>query len=154
MSVVVTPRGTRGVKMPPMPRGVMRLVNSLMFRFFKNRPFQNAQVLQLTTVGARTGQQRQSTLAYFREPDQSVLIVASAGGTANHPAWFFNLARNPDKVWARIGDQHVKVSPSTLTGPERERAWTRITTQSPGFASYEDKTDRELPIIRLTPSAA
>ena len=155
MSVVVTPRGTRGVQMPRMPalRAFMRFMNEMMFRIFKNRRFQNANVLALTTVGAKTGQQRRSTVVYFPNEDNSFCIVASAGGTANHPAWFFNIARNPDKVWVQMGDRQFKVTPETLSGDERAIAWKRIATQSPVFAGYETKTDREIPVVRLRPSA-
>ncbi|MBV9173889.1 MAG: nitroreductase family deazaflavin-dependent oxidoreductase [Chloroflexi bacterium] len=124
-----------------------------MFRIFKNRKFQNANVLQLTTIGAKTGQRRQSTVVYFPDRDNSVLIVASAGGAVQHPAWFFNIAKHPDQVRVRVGDRDFGVTPETLSGTERAAAWERIKTQSPVFAGYEIKTDRELPIIRLTPVA-
>jgi deazaflavin-dependent oxidoreductase (nitroreductase family) len=139
--------------MPRLPGGLFRFVNGMMFRLFRNRRFQNANVLSLTTLGARTGQQRQSTLVYFPEADNRMLIVASAGGTANHPSWFFNIAKHPDRVWARVGDRQFRVTPETLSGAERAAAWQRITTQSPVFAGYETKTDRELPVIRLTAAA-
>ena len=122
-----------------------------MFRIFKNRRFQNANVVMLTTVGAKSGVDRQTVVVYFPEPDGSMLVVASAGGSVIHPAWFFNIAKNPDKVWARIGDRTFKVTPETLSGEARAVAWRRITTQSPVFAGYETKTDREIPVVRLTP---
>jgi deazaflavin-dependent oxidoreductase (nitroreductase family) len=152
MSVQVPPRGSRGITIPRMPGPLMRFMNDMMFRVYKNRRFQNANVLSLNTVGAKSGEERRTTVVYFPDVNQSVLIVASAGGTAAHPAWFFNLAKNPDRVWLRVGDRRFKVSPSTLTGAEREATWQRIKTQSPTFATYESKTDRELPIIRLTPA--
>ena len=151
MSVVVTPRGTRGVQIPRMPGAIFRFMNGLMFRVFKNRRFQNANVLQITTVGAKTGQERQTTLVYFPDTDNRILIVGSAGGTKNHPSWFFNIAKHPDQVWVQLGDRRVHVRPETLTGEERESAWQRIIAQSPVFAGYTTKTDRELPVIRLTP---
>lgn len=151
MSVVVTPRGSHGVQMPRLPGAIARFVNWMMFNIFKNRSFQNANVLSLTTTGARTGQPRHTTVVYFPDANSSVLIVASAGGTANHPAWFFNIARHPDQVSVQIGDRRYRVSAETLAGSERAAAWKRITTQSPVFAGYETKTDRELPVIRLTP---
>jgi deazaflavin-dependent oxidoreductase (nitroreductase family) len=153
MSVAVTPRGSRGTKLPraPIALAMMRFANHLMFLVFKNRRFQNANLMSLTTVGARTGQERRTTVVYFPEPDGSVLIVGSAGGTATHPAWFFNLAKHPDRVWAQMGNRRLKVRPATLSGETRAAAWQRITQQSPGFAGYEEKTDREIPVIRLTP---
>ena len=134
-----------------MPGPLTRFMTSTMFRIFKNRRFQNANVVMLTTVGAKSGVDRQTVVVYFPEPDGSMLVVASAGGSVIHPAWFFNIAKNPDKVWARIGDRTFKVTPETLSGEGRAVAWRRITTQSPVFAGYETKTDREIPVVRLTP---
>lgn len=134
--------------------GIFGFVNGLMFLIFKNRKFQNADVMQLTTVGAKTGQKRQTTVVYFPDRDNSTLIVGSAGGAIQHPAWVFNIAKNPDQVWARVGNRTFRVTPETLSGAERATAWERIKTQSPVFAGYETKTDRELPIIRLTPAGS
>jgi hypothetical protein len=53
-------------------------------------------------------------------------------------------------VWVELGDRSLKVTPETLTGDERARAWRRITAQAPGFAAYETSTDRQIPVIRLT----
>jgi deazaflavin-dependent oxidoreductase (nitroreductase family) len=151
MSVEVTPSGTRGGKFPRMPGPFMRLMNDVMFRLFRNRPFQGGgHLLALTTVGARSGQERRSTVMYFPDTDKSWLIVASAGGAAAHPAWFLNLAKNPDKVRVEIGNRKVQVTPETLKGEERARAWQRVVALSPGFGGYESKTDREIPVIRLT----
>ena len=152
MSVQVPPRGTRGISMPHMPAPLTRFMTATMFRIFKNRHFQNANVLLLTTVGAKSGVERETMVVYFDEPDGSMLIVASAGGTATHPGWLFNLAKNPDKVSVRVGDRRFRVTPETLSGETRASAWRRITTQSPVFAGYETKTDRELPVVRLTPA--
>jgi deazaflavin-dependent oxidoreductase (nitroreductase family) len=153
MSVVVTPRGTHGVKMPRGMGGIFGFFNGLMFLIFRNRKFRNANVAQLTTVGARTGQRRQTTVVYFPDRGNSILVVGSAGGAVQHPAWFFNIAKHPDQVWVRAGDRQFRVRPETLSGDERAAAWDRIKTQSPAFAGYETKTDRDLPIIRLTPTA-
>jgi deazaflavin-dependent oxidoreductase (nitroreductase family) len=153
MNVVVSPRGTHGSKLPRGMGFIFAFFNGLMFRIFKNRKFQNADVLQLTTLGAKTGQQRQTTVVYFPDRANSMLIVASAGGAVHHPAWFFNIAKHPEQVWVRVGDRRFRVSPETLSGEERAAAWQRIKTQSRVFAGYETKTDRELPIIRLSPVA-
>lgn len=129
----------------------MRFMNDVMFRIFRNRPFQGARLLSLSTVGAKSGRERRSTVACFPDRDGAWLIVGSAGGAATHPAWFHNLASHPDEVWAEVGSQRLKVRPETLAGPEREQAWQKIIAQAPSFADYTTKTDRELPIVRLTP---
>ena|SRR5579859_7041227 len=151
MSVQITPKGTRGGTFPRIPGPLMRLMNDIMFRIFRNRRFQGVgPLLALTTTGARSGQQRRSTVMYFPESDHSWLIVASAGGAAAHPAWFFNLAKNPDNVWIEMGNRKLKVTPETLRGEQRATAWQRIVARAPGFGGYETKTDREIPVIRLT----
>jgi deazaflavin-dependent oxidoreductase (nitroreductase family) len=131
----------------------MRFMNDTMFRIFRNRPFQGTRLLSLTTIGAKSGQERRSTVACFPDADGAWLIVGSAGGAATHPAWFYNLAANPDKVWAQVGAQRTKVQPETLAATERDAAWQRIIAQAPSFASYTTKTDRQIPIVRLTPAS-
>ncbi len=107
-------------------------------------------LLYLTTTGAKSGQQRQSTLARFADGDDAWLIVASAGGSARHPAWYHNIAAHPDQVWIEFGGQRTRVTPVQLEGEDRDRAWQRITASQPRYAGYETKTDRGIPVIRLT----
>lgn len=137
-----------------MPAPMMRFINDLIFRIFRNRDFNGGRVLMLTTVGARSGQQRRSTLGYFPDGANGWIIIGSAGGAAKHPAWIYNLARHPDQVWVEIGNQKIKVTPETLNGEARAQAWQRVVAAAPGYGSYESKTDREIPIIRLSPAAA
>jgi deazaflavin-dependent oxidoreductase (nitroreductase family) len=128
----------------------MRLLNEVMFRLYRTRPFCGAPLLALTAIGVRSGQPRRTTVAYFPDGSNAWLIVASAGGAATHPAWLFNLAKHPDQAWVELGHRKLKVRAETLKGDERARAWQRITAQAPGFASYETSTDREIPVVRLT----
>jgi deazaflavin-dependent oxidoreductase (nitroreductase family) len=86
----------------------------------------------------------------FPEGDDAWLIVASKGGAASHPAWFYNLAAHPDQVEVEVEGRKTAVTPQTLTGEERATAWQRITRERPNFASYETKTDRQIPVVRLT----
>src|SRR5687767_128135 len=82
----------------------------------------------------------------------SWLVVASAGGAARHPAWYVNLAKNPDKVLVEIGTQQGRVRrarPESLKGEERERAWQEVVRLSPSYAKYQEQTDRAIPIVRL-----
>ena len=133
----------------------MRLINSVIFGLFRNRNFFGGRLLKLTTVGARSGEQRTSTLAYFPDVDgTSWIIIGSANGAAKHPAWMFNLAKHPDQVWAELGNRKVKVTPVTLTGDERAQTWKRVVAQAPSYAGYETKTDRDIPVVRLSPAAS
>jgi deazaflavin-dependent oxidoreductase (nitroreductase family) len=85
----------------------------------------------------------------FPEGDGSWLVVASRGGTADHPSWFYNLAANPERVEIEVDGSKTAVTAETLRGQERASAWDRITTDQPRFLSYEQKTDRQLPVVRL-----
>lgn len=109
-------------------------------------------MLLLTTVGAKTGIQRTVPLAWFPDGDGRWLIVGSAGGAAKHPAWFINLATNPDQLWIEIGARKIHVRPELLKGEERETSWHRIVARARNFAGYQRNTDRELPVIRLSPA--
>jgi deazaflavin-dependent oxidoreductase (nitroreductase family) len=154
MSVELTPSGTRGMKLP-VPRRLMALMNAIpvgLQRLSGGRMKMNGQpLLLLDTVGARSGQSRTSIIAQFPEPDGSTLIVASFGGAATHPAWYFNLAKHPDRVFIERDGRRVRVQPTSLSGDERDAAWRRIVTVAPGFGEYQRKTDRQIPVIRLSP---
>lgn len=106
----------------------------------------------LTTVGARSKVERTHVLGGFADGEDAWLIVASNGGAPTHPAWFINLAKNPDKVWIEVGNRKLKVVPDSLRGSERENAYARVVAVAPRYAGYLTKTDREIPVIRLTPA--
>lgn len=150
MSVQVPPRGSHGVAFPRLPGRLVAFVNGVMFRLYRNRLFQGANVLSLATIGAKSGLERRTTVMYFPDEADAWLVVASKGGAATHPDWFFNLARNPDRVWIEMGSRKLRVQAQTLAGEERAKAWPRIIRQSPVFAGYQTKTDRELPVVRLS----
>jgi deazaflavin-dependent oxidoreductase (nitroreductase family) len=112
--------------------------------------FMGMDLLYLTTVGARSGQKRQSTVSRFPDGDGAWLVVASAGGSAGHPAWYHNIAAHPDQVWIEFGGQQLRVTASQLEGEARAQAWQRITESQPRYAGYQQKTDRTIPIVRLS----
>jgi deazaflavin-dependent oxidoreductase (nitroreductase family) len=141
-------RGGRGMKSNAMTRFVMKTMTSWHRR--SGDKFQGMDLLYLTTVGAKSGEKRQSTVTRFADGDDAWLVVASAGGSAHHPAWYHNIAAHPDQVWAEFGGHEVKVSPHQLDGEERAQAWERITKAQPRYSGYQSKTDRAIPVIRLT----
>jgi len=108
--------------------------------------------LILTTVGAKTGLKRDAHLTTFPEGD-GWLVVASKGGDPRHPAWYTNMAAHPDEVWVQVGNRRLRVKPETLKGAERANAWRRIVSEYANYGTYEKKTDREIPVVRLTPVA-
>ena len=147
--VRITPGGTRGRNLPlaGVGRFLYRLLSPLVGRILVRR----AQgLVELVTTGARSGKRRISTVRAFPEGGGAWLVVASFGGASSHPAWYVNLARNPDQVWLRVGGREVKVRPLSLHGEDRDKAWKRITTERSSFREYETNTDREIPVVRLT----
>jgi deazaflavin-dependent oxidoreductase (nitroreductase family) len=144
-----TKTGTRGARQPGGP--VLRWVNAFVARRIRRRgQFNGFDALILRTVGRKSGVERATPVGWFPGPDGSWLIVASAAGAAANPAWYHNLAANPDKVRIDLKGETIPVHAEQLHGPDREEAWTRIAKASPRFADYQTKTDRELPVIRLT----
>jgi deazaflavin-dependent oxidoreductase (nitroreductase family) len=147
-----TRNGTRGRRQPgtggPVGRWVTKRVINRIRRKGK-APGLGFNALVLTTVGRKSGIQRQTPVGWFPGPDGSWLIVASAAGAARNPGWYYNLAAHPDQVWIETPGRKVAVTAEQLRGVEREEAWRQITAAVPRFAAYQQATDRELPIIRL-----
>ena len=106
-------------------------------------------MLQLEHVGAKSGRRRTSPLVYFRDGENLVLI-ASKGGFAKHPAWFHNLRANPD-TRVQVGHRRPLVHARVATPAERERLWPRAVETYKGYAGYAKRTDREIPVVILEP---
>jgi deazaflavin-dependent oxidoreductase (nitroreductase family) len=115
--------------------------------------FAGMNLLYVTTVGARSGELRTNPVARFDDGQGGWIIVASAGGTATHPGWYHNIAAHPEQVWAEVFGTKHRVDVEQLQGEVRERVWTLVTQRAPRFEGYLTKTDRQLPILRLTPIA-
>ena len=112
---------------------------------------QGRPLLRLETVGARSGQRRNSVLGWFpSESDESWFIVGSNAGSARHPGWAHNLAANPDAARIDLGNGEFGVDAGLVHGADRESVWNRVVELAPGYGSYLEKTDREIPIFRLT----
>jgi deazaflavin-dependent oxidoreductase (nitroreductase family) len=140
--------GTRGTRQPGR---VMALLN----RFVAGRVRKSGQVmgmntLLLTTIGRKTGTPRTTPVAWFDGGEGRWMVVASANGAPKNPAWYYNLAAHPDQVQIEIKGRKIPVVAEQLEGAEREAAWKQIITTTPRFATYEQKTDRAIPVIRLT----
>ena len=114
--------------------------------------FAGATLLILRTVGAKTGQVRESPVAYFREDDGSMVIVASKGGLPTNPAWYHNLKAHP-RFDVEVGAGTVPVVAEEITGAEYREKWAEIVAKAPGFGEYQTKTTRVIPRVRLTPAA-
>ena len=146
-----TQPGTRGAR---QPKGrMMSWMNRLMARRVRRRgaKFLGFNAMALTTVGRKSGLERTTPVGWFPGTDGSWLVVASAAGAPGNPDWYYNLAAHPDQVRIDVDGKTVDVRAEQLHGPERAEAWDQITTAAPRFAQYQVKTDRELPVIRLSP---
>jgi deazaflavin-dependent oxidoreductase (nitroreductase family) len=153
MSVKLTPNGTYGVEMPRPPRLMMALMRPLMRFGSAMMRRRGMKVLTLVTTGAKSGRRHEVELGWFAdEPDADGrwLILATNAGAAKHPAWYFNLARNPDKTWIELDGHTIKVRPESLEGDARTAAYARISAIMPNYGEYQTKTDRQIPIVRLT----
>jgi deazaflavin-dependent oxidoreductase (nitroreductase family) len=150
MSVELKRRGTRGQSMPSGPlKPVFLAMMRLATRLGLVKRMDDQPVAMVTTKGARSGQMRSAPVMAFPEAGDSWLVVASAAGAADHPAWAVNMAHNPGDVWLEVDGRRVKVSPTSLSGDDREAAWKSIVERSSRFDGYQSKTDREIPVIRL-----
>jgi len=143
--------GTHGGRQPRTGL-VLRWVNkTAASRFRRTGKMLGINGLILTTVGARSGAERTSPVGWWPGPDGSWLIVAAANGAAQNPAWYHNIAAHPDQVQIEVDGRRIRVTAEQLHGAERAEAWRQIAAAAPRFAQYQDKTDRELPVIRLVP---
>ena len=144
--------GTYGARQPGR---VVRWANAFTSRLIRRSgKVGGMDALVLTTVGRTSGQERTSPVNYFPGPDGSWIIVASANGGAHNPAWYLNLAAAPDRARIQIADRIVEVRAEQLSGTERDEAWRALVAANPRFAQYEARTDRRIPVIRLTERAA
>ena len=104
--------------------------------------------LLLTHVGAKSGQKRISPLTYTKGDGDDLVLVASKGGYPKNPAWFHNLKANPDTV-VQVGREHRPVHARVATPEERERLWPRVVENYAGYADYQKRTDRQIPLVIL-----
>jgi len=112
--------------------------------------FEGAPLLLLHTVGARTGQQRVNPMMYQALGD-GYAVFASKGGAPTNPDWYYNLLAHP-QVTAEIGAAAVELTARVAEGQEREQIWSAQKAAYPGFADYERKTARQIPVIILKPA--
>ena len=108
-------------------------------------------ILLLTTNGRKTGREWTVPLMGLDHGD-GYLVAASAGGDPRHPAWYLNLQAHPEVAVERNGEQR-EMTARTATPEERPALWDRFLAASKGFAKYEQRTTREIPVVILEPRA-
>ena len=109
--------------------------------------FEGAPLLILKTTGAKSGLERTNPMMYQADGDR-FLVFASKGGSPTHPDWYHNLLANP-RATIEVGEETFDVDAEVLTGEERDRFYAIQAERYPGFADYEKKTDRVIPVIAL-----
>ena len=106
-------------------------------------------VLLLTTTGRKSGKQRTTPLIYFMDGADYV-ITASAAGAPKNPGWFFNLRDNPQTM-IQVKEKQINVMAEVAQVEKRRQLWSRLIAALPFYASYQEKTTREIPIVLLHP---
>ena len=107
-------------------------------------------VLILTTIGRESGQPRETMLTSPTQPAGSVVLVAAFGGDDRHPACYLNLRDNPD-VEILMRGRHQKMKARVATADEKAQLWPLVVAAYKGYAGYQTKTDRDIPLVILEP---
>lgn len=113
--------------------------------------FDREYLVLLHTTGARTGQQRTSPVACL-DVGGRLVVIASAAGRPQHPAWYHNLVAHPQVHLERWEDGALvefDAVASPAEGADRDALWAEITRRAPGFAEYQSQTDRIIPVVVL-----
>ena len=132
-----------------LDRFVLRLSNG---RFTAATLLTGLQILSLTTTGAKSGQPRTVPLVAVPYSDNQLIVIASNWGQTKHPAWYHNLVAHPQVTVTQDGRSHPYLARET-TGAERDACWQAALQTYPGYAAYEQRTERQIPVIVLTPQA-
>jgi F420H(2)-dependent quinone reductase len=107
-------------------------------------------IVLLEHVGRKSGKRRTSPLLYIRD-GENLVIVASKGGAAKHPAWWINLRANPETA-VQVGGERRRVRAREAEGEERERLWKRVVEVWPDYENYQRRTERRIPVVVLEPA--
>jgi F420H(2)-dependent quinone reductase len=127
-------------------------INTLVYRLTGGRvagQFYGAPVLLLHTIGRKTGRFRITPLCYVRDGER-IALIASNGGTASNPAWLHNLRARP-RALVHLGDDLTTMTIQDVSAAERDRLWQQAVAMYPGYAEYQRRTDRRIPVIVLEP---
>lgn len=108
-------------------------------------------VLELTTTGRKSGQPRSVMLTSPHQEGDTLVVVASRGGDDTHPAWFLNLRDNPDVEVSLKGAPKRPMHARVADADERAKLWPKIAGDFKNYASYQTKTEREIPLVFLEP---
>ena len=124
--------------------GVYRATGGKLFGRMGKSP-----ILLLNTVGRKSGKKRTSPLLYAMDGEDFV-IIASKGGASAHPAWYLNLMANTEAT-VEIEDREVRVRAEEADSEEKSRLWQKMVEMYPAYDAYQEKTEREIPLLVLRP---
>ncbi|GAC1364990.1 MAG: nitroreductase family deazaflavin-dependent oxidoreductase [Ktedonobacteraceae bacterium] len=110
-------------------------------------PFEGAPLLLLTTMGAKSGKQRTTPLVYMPDGER-MFIFASKAGAPTNPDWYHNILAHP-QVTLEVGNETFTARAINVTGEERDQIYARQAQINPGFAEYQKKTTRVIPVVAL-----
>ncbi len=119
-----------------------RATNGKVTGDFAGRP-----LLLLTTTGAKSGQPRTMPLVYTTDSDR-IVVIASKGGAPTNPDWYHNLVANPVAT-VELPGETFQARATVVEGAERERLYSAQAALMPGFAEYQEKTTRQIPVVVL-----
>lgn len=108
-------------------------------------------MLNLTTIGAKTGLTRSVPVLYLRDGSTCWVMASNFGGT-NHPGWSYNLLKDP-KAHIQIGDEGYEVRARLATDEEKESLWPRLVELYPSWKQYATWTDRDFRLFALEPAS-
>lgn len=130
---------------------VMSTLNVWIFRASRGRLgakfLRGAPVLLLTTKGRKSGEPRTAPVLYLRDGER-IVVVASKGGFSHHPAWYLNLVADPD-VEVEVGDTQERRRARVASEAEKKALWPKLTAMYRDFQQYQDRTEREIPVVVL-----
>ena len=108
-------------------------------------------VLELTTTGRRSGRPRSVMLTSPHREGERIVIVASKGGEDSHPAWFLNLRENPQVMVSMKDAPDVPMTARVASLEQRDWLWSIVSDKQTRYVEYQEKTDREIPLVLLEP---
>ena len=113
--------------------------------------FEGAPLLLLHSTGAKSGQERINPMMYLAD-DGNYVVFASKAGAPTNPDWYHNVVAHPE-VSIEVGDRRISAVARVAAGETRDRLWSRQKELYPGFADYEAKTPRQIPVVVLEPTS-
>jgi deazaflavin-dependent oxidoreductase (nitroreductase family) len=111
-------------------------------------PLEGTPLILLHDIGARSGRERVTPVAYTLLADGSYAVAASNGGSATHPSWYHNLVAHP-RITVEVGTETFPVVARELLGAARERLWATLVAAAPTLGEFQSRTSRRIPVLVL-----